>query len=110
MAKQISFADTDVWGLYFDGKKDHTFVIEKNKKTGTLHRRKVFEQHISMVKEMGSEYMCHISPESSDANIITNVLYDKLLEIQAPVDQMHCVGSDIIIRIQVSLKNFKNCI
>lgn len=47
--------DSNQFGLYFDGRKDKTLSMEDNR------RKIITEEHVSLVKEPGSEYMGHIS-------------------------------------------------
>ncbi|GBO19864.1 hypothetical protein AVEN_24552-1 [Araneus ventricosus] len=47
--------DHDQLGLYFDGRKDRTLSMEDNR------RKVIIEEHLSLVKEPGSEYIGHIS-------------------------------------------------
>ncbi|GBL99657.1 hypothetical protein AVEN_68901-1 [Araneus ventricosus] len=55
LSQVIKDYDHNQFGLYFDGRKDRTLSMEDN-------RRKVIkEEHISLVKEPGSEYIGHVS-------------------------------------------------
>jgi hypothetical protein len=56
---------TDITSLYFDGKKDITNVQEGNSK------RRINEEHISLIAEPDSEYMGHVTPASGTAEDIT---------------------------------------
>lgn len=49
-------------GLFFDGRKDPTLVIEK--KDGVCHRKLIQEEHISLVAEHGGFYIGHTAPKS----------------------------------------------
>lgn len=61
------------WGLYFDGRRDDTFCIEKvNHKQ---FRRTIKEEHYSLVEEPGSVYIGHVSPSSSSATDIAPQYY-----------------------------------
>ncbi|GBL72450.1 hypothetical protein AVEN_115370-1 [Araneus ventricosus] len=52
--------------LYFDGRKDRTLSMEDNR------RKVIIEEHISLVKEPGSEYNGHVSVNFGRAQIIGN--------------------------------------
>ncbi|GBM66020.1 hypothetical protein AVEN_223154-1, partial [Araneus ventricosus] len=55
LPRVIKDYDHDQFGLYFDGRKDRTLSIEDNR------RKVIIEEHISLVKEPGSEYIGHMS-------------------------------------------------
>ncbi|GBM14199.1 hypothetical protein AVEN_61012-1 [Araneus ventricosus] len=59
----------DQFGLYFDGRKDRTLSMEDNR------RKVIIEEHISLVKEPGSEYIGHESVNFGRAQIIGNNIY-----------------------------------
>lgn len=64
--------DTPMQGLYLDGRKDETLVVEvaHSKK----FRRTVKEEHFSLIQEPGSVYIGHVTPTSgSSADIVTSV-------------------------------------
>ncbi|GBM95506.1 hypothetical protein AVEN_114885-1, partial [Araneus ventricosus] len=61
--------DHDQFGLYFDGRKDRTLSIEDNR------RKVIIEEHISFVKEPGSEDIGHVSVNFGRAQIIGNNIY-----------------------------------
>ncbi|GBN60310.1 hypothetical protein AVEN_139408-1 [Araneus ventricosus] len=50
--------DHGQFGLYFDGRKDRTLSMEDNR------RKVIIEEHISLAKEPGSEYIGHVSWEN----------------------------------------------
>ncbi|GBM55126.1 hypothetical protein AVEN_207016-1 [Araneus ventricosus] len=69
LSQVIKDYDHGQFGLYFDGRKDKTLSMEDN-------RRKVIrEEHISLVKEPGSEYIGHVSVNFGRAQIIGNNIY-----------------------------------
>ncbi|GBM84209.1 hypothetical protein AVEN_94414-1 [Araneus ventricosus] len=62
--------DHDQFGLYFDGRKDRrTLSMEDNR------RKVIIKEHISLVKEPGSEYIFHVSVNFERAQIIGNNIY-----------------------------------
>ncbi|GBM55263.1 hypothetical protein AVEN_168401-1 [Araneus ventricosus] len=65
----IKVCDHDQFGLYFDGRKDRTLSTEDNR------RKVIIEEHLSLVKEPGSEYIGHVSLNFGRAQIIGNNIY-----------------------------------
>ncbi|XP_037049023.1 uncharacterized protein LOC119083408 [Bradysia coprophila] len=59
-------------GLYFDGKKDKTLVLSQD----GSKRLVITEEHLSLVKEPGSEYIGHICPSNSKASTVLKSLSD----------------------------------
>ncbi|GBL86267.1 hypothetical protein AVEN_131994-1 [Araneus ventricosus] len=55
LSQVIKDYDHNQFGLYFDGRKDRTLSIEDNR------RIIIIEEHISLVKEPGSEYIGRVS-------------------------------------------------
>lgn len=90
-----SFEDiaNEIWGLYFDGKKDKTLINKKNK-TCTNHPRVILQEHITLVKEVGSSYLTHVSPEKSTAVAVSDCIYEKLTEMGVSFENLKAVGSD----------------
>ncbi|GBO14632.1 hypothetical protein AVEN_97833-1 [Araneus ventricosus] len=68
LSQVIKDYDHDQFGLYFDGRKDRTLSMDNN-------RRMVIKEHISLVKEPGSEYIGHVSVNFGRAQIIGNNIY-----------------------------------
>jgi len=58
--------------LYFDGRKDQTIT---NVSKGTRwHRKKIVEEHLSLIEEPGSKYIGHITPKSGTSDDIKNAI------------------------------------
>ncbi|GBM01135.1 hypothetical protein AVEN_27235-1 [Araneus ventricosus] len=55
LSQVIKDYDHDQFGLYFHGRKDRPLSMEDNS------RKVIIEEHISLVKEPGSEYIGHVS-------------------------------------------------
>lgn len=55
----------NIRALYFDGRKDETLKIVK--RNGVSYRRKVKEEHITLVEKPGSQYIGHVVPSSGKA-------------------------------------------
>lgn len=64
----------DIIALYFDGRKDKTLTLEErrdDKGCLSIHQVTKFEEHISLVKEPGSEYIDHVTPDGGTAAAIS---------------------------------------
>ncbi|GBM01614.1 hypothetical protein AVEN_60027-1 [Araneus ventricosus] len=57
------------FGLYLDGRKDRTLSMEDNR------RKVITKEHISLVKEPGSEYIGHVSVNFGRTQNIGNNIY-----------------------------------
>ena len=81
-----------VHGLYFDGRKDDTLVIE------SIHKKRVSrvvkEEHISLIQEPGSNYIGHVSPQSGKASDISSSIISHLSEQNISLDEFVMVGCD----------------
>ncbi|GBO25927.1 hypothetical protein AVEN_173801-1 [Araneus ventricosus] len=80
LSQVIKDYDHDQFGLHFDGRKGGTLSMEDNR------RKVIIEEHISLVKEPGSEYIGHVSINFWRAQIIGNNIYIVFLS---------CVDNDI---------------
>ncbi|GBN23639.1 hypothetical protein AVEN_53531-1 [Araneus ventricosus] len=69
LSQVIKDNDHDQFGLYFDRRKDSTLSMEYNR------RKFIIEEHISLVKEPGSEYIDHVFVHFGRAQIIGNNIY-----------------------------------
>ncbi|GBN05471.1 hypothetical protein AVEN_240462-1 [Araneus ventricosus] len=87
LSQIIKDYDHDQFGLYFDGRKDRTLSMEDN-------RRKVIEEHISLVKEPGSEYIGHVSANFGTANIIGNNIYSFLSCVDNDIDVTKFIATE----------------
>ncbi|CAB0035003.1 unnamed protein product [Trichogramma brassicae] len=92
--EKFEFSENEKWGLYFDGKIDQTYMMEKDKLSETHHRRKIAEDHIALIKEPGSKYLAYAAPKSGKAEEVCETLIDKLIEYKAPLEQLEFIGSD----------------
>lgn len=78
----------DNFGLYFDGRKDKTLTMEESR------RKTIVQEHISLLKEPGSEYMGHISLTSGKATIISQNIAEFLETKNIDCDKLIVVGCD----------------
>lgn len=82
----------ELHGMYFDGRKDDTLVIEEIQ--SKQFRRTVKEDHYSIIKEPGSVYLGHVSPNSGSAKDIVASILLCLREQGVPLDNLDLVGCD----------------
>lgn len=90
--KDQDVSDHPVRGLFFDGRKDTTFVQEK--KGGTYHRREIQEEHITIVEEPGSAYLGHVTPSSGCGVHISTAIIDFLEKNKADLSKTVAAGCD----------------
>ena len=88
------FDETTTWGLYFDGKRDKTLVNEKNDETKRFHRKIKVEDHVTLLREPDSTYICHVTPTSGHGQVVCNAIHEKLIELGAPLQNLFAVGCD----------------
>jgi hypothetical protein len=78
--------------IYFDGRKDSTYIMDQ---TGEKHRRrKIVEEHISLVSEPGSEYIGHYTPVTGSSFGLTTGLLTFANENNISLDNVMAIGSD----------------
>ncbi len=78
--------------IYFDGRKDKTIVIAKD---GLRYRRrKIVQEHLSLIQEPGSKYIGHVTPETGSAKDITKSIIDFLQSSHISVSDIVVVGCD----------------
>ena len=83
-----SINDVGTFGLFFDGRKDKTYIMVDRR------RKIVVEEHISMIKEPGSEYMGHVSPTNSTAVCIKTSILGFFFEKSINLDMLVALGCD----------------
>jgi hypothetical protein len=81
-----------VSGIYFDGRKDKTMII--NKEGSKFYRRIVTEEHISLVQEPGSLYLGHVTPDGSTARHIKNSIACFIANSNIDVKHFVAIGCD----------------
>lgn len=90
--KEKDLENTETKGIYFDGRKDNTFFQDKlgNK----MYRRVKKEEHISIVREPGGQYIGHVSPDSSTGQGIAESILKYLEDNSFDLDEVEAVGCD----------------
>lgn len=62
---ETATSENDILCVFFDGRQDQTKVMVKPTDSNKLHPSVVKEEHYSVTREPGGEYLCHFSPEAS---------------------------------------------
>lgn len=78
----------EIFGLFFDGRKDKTLVYEDNR------RKLVHEEHITILKEPDSVYLGHISPTAGNARMICRDILSFLTSKSIDTNNLLAVGCD----------------
>lgn len=78
--------------IYFDGRKDKTIVSVKD--GSRYRRRKIVEEHLSLIEEPGSQYIGHITPETGSAKHIVKSLIEFLHTNCTSLSDIVAVGCD----------------
>ncbi|GBL87561.1 hypothetical protein AVEN_165169-1 [Araneus ventricosus] len=79
-------------GIYFDGRKDNTIFQEK---IGTkIYRRIRKEEHISVIREPGGQYIGHVTPASGIGSDIAKCILKYLEENNVNINELEAIGCD----------------
>lgn len=92
--KKIDFhlEQVELFGLYFDGRKDKTLINEKE--NGRYHRKTILEEHISIIAEPNSKYLGHVIPKSGTGKEICDSMINFIKENNGRFDEIVCIGCD----------------
>ncbi|ESN99374.1 hypothetical protein HELRODRAFT_162916 [Helobdella robusta] len=98
VSKHLQYADSNkiITVIYFDGRKDNTFVMTTT--NNTAHRKTITEEHISLLSEPDSEYIGHFSIDSVKSNTIEKSTVDVLemkFEFCSSLVAMGCDGTAV---------------
>lgn len=78
--------------IYFDGRKDKTLkIVSKGNKK---YRKVVVEEHISVLKELGSLYVGYATPLQGTANSIERAINALLKSNKICIDDILAIGCD----------------
>ena len=61
--------ETKLAGIFIDGRKDFTLVLERNKKTRRYHKRRVRENHFTVTSEPDGSYVYHFTPAAATKGV-----------------------------------------
>jgi hypothetical protein len=89
---QQEIRSNKLYSIYFDGRKDSTYVVETIEGTG--HKKKIMEEHISLIEEPGSEYIGHLAMTTGYAKAICNAIVSYLEANNIATDELAAVGCD----------------
>ena len=81
-------------GLYFDSRKDKT-LIHVTEQHGRRHQRTIREKHISIVSELESRYLDHVTPSSGKATEIASEILDLLSKKSVDTKQIVAIACDL---------------
>lgn len=88
-----TIANVKFFGLYFDGKKDRTNVLQIDT-NGRKHQRQETEDHYTLVIQPGNHFYTHVTPSKSDAASIANCIWNKLRSDSIDFEKLMFAGSD----------------
>jgi hypothetical protein len=88
--QMLAGESNELQSLYFDGRKDHT--LTNTQKGSKWYRKKVYEEHISLIEEPGSKYIGHVTPASGSADGIKDSIMCFLKD--RCLDTLIAVGCD----------------
>ena len=78
--------------IFFDGKKDKTlYQMQKGNKK---HKQEIVEEHITLLEEPGSKYICHLSPTKGSGDKIAEIILSQLKEKSISLRNLQAVGCD----------------
>jgi hypothetical protein len=89
---QQEIRSNKLYSIYFDGRKDSTYVVETIEGTG--HKKKITEEHISLIEEPGSKYIGHLAMTTGSAEAICNAIVSYLEANNIATDKLAAVGCD----------------
>lgn len=89
---KIQQDSNNVRGIYFDGRKDDTLVIEKIESKHFRRTRK--EEHYSIIQEPGSIYLGHVAPKSGSAKDIASTIISYFTEKDISLEHLDIIGCD----------------
>ncbi|GBP60289.1 hypothetical protein EVAR_91571_1 [Eumeta japonica] len=78
--------------LYFDGRKDQTSTIFE--KDGKRYRRRILEEHISLIKEPDSKFLGYVTPASGTAKFLEQEIFNFFMNKDISMDDLIAIGCD----------------
>lgn len=93
--KLKQFIDSvSVFGLFFDGKKDDTFILVEDDETNHLHQRNSKQDHYTILFQPGDVYYGHITPNGSLAVDAARSICERLMKDDVNIEKLRLIGSD----------------
>lgn len=75
--------------IYFDGRKDATRIRD-----GQNHVKIIKEEHISIIQEPGSHFVCHVTPQLGTARCISSTIMDYFATNDIDTSKVAAIGCD----------------
>ena len=83
---------SQISALYFDGRKDQTLIMcEKDRKK---YKRRILEEHISLIKEPESKFLGYITSASGTAKSIELEIFNFFVNEDISMDYLIAIGCD----------------
>ena len=79
-------------GIYFDGRKDNTIVQQKIR--AKMYRRVRKEEHISVIREPGGQYIGHVTPSNGTGSEIAKCILNYLKHVDFNMNELEAIGCD----------------
>lgn len=95
-AKLDEHGTTEQFGLYFDGRKDKSLSMENALREAEL------EEHISLIKVLGFEYLGHFSLQSENILILREEIKNFRTTKNLDTSRLVAIGFDGILFTQVT--------
>jgi hypothetical protein len=83
---------SQITSIYFDGKRDITLIDEK--RGNKIYRKKITEDHISVISEPDSQYVGHFTPGSGSALSIYRGILHLCTTQSLPLEPLVAIGCD----------------
>lgn len=90
--QQSASSEKPLLSIYFDGRKDTTLIQEQE--GNKYYRKRIQEEHISLVEEPGSKYMGHLAVKSGSAREISDCIAQFIETAQMKKDEIKALGCD----------------
>lgn len=87
-----SITENKLLGLYFDGRKDNTIMVEMAH--SKRFRRVITEEHYSLIQEPGHIFLGHVTPNSGTSKDIATSIISYLSSNDILLDELIVIGCD----------------
>lgn len=89
--------------VYLDGKKDNTYINAKKKIGSKMYKRTKGEEHISIHREPGRQYIGHVTFANGTGPKIAAIIFEHLEKNNVNISQF--VASNYSMAINIDWKN-----
>lgn len=97
-----SITENKLIGLYFDGRKDDTIVVQEAH--SKRFKRVVKEEHYVLIQEPGNIFLGHVTPNSGSSEDIATSIISYLTSNDISLDELVVIGCDGT-NVNTGLKN-----